>query len=123
MYKRQAFKRFVSERDVIGLENVTNSHVVAYLLQLKNLGKSKSTVNRKLASIRAFYNFLIRTGVDLENPTNDIKSPKIDRKEIEYLTIEEIDKLLSMPDNTVKGIRDRALLEVLYATGLSLIHI
>lgn len=124
-YKRDitAFKRFVSKRDVIGLENVTNSHVVAYLLQLKNLGKSKSTVNRKLASIRAFYNFLIRTGVDLENPTNDIKSPKIDRKEIEYLTIEEIDKLLSMPDNTVKGIRDRALLEVLYATGIRVTEI
>ena len=52
------------------------------------------------------------------NPTANIKSPKIERKEIEYLEMDEIDKLLATPDDSVKGVRDRAILEVLYATGI-----
>ena len=53
-----------------------------------------------------------------ENPTTAIRSPKIDRKNLEYLTIEEVDRLLSVPDDSIKGIRDRAILELLYATGI-----
>ena len=48
----------------------------------------------------------------------NIKSPRIERKELEYLTIEEIDKLLSLPDDSIKGQRDRAILEIMYATGI-----
>lgn len=124
-YKRDvvAFELFLKERGNDNMEQITNSDVVGYLLQLKNFGKSKSTVNRKLASIRAYYNFLQKERIIVDNPTNDIKSPKIERKELEYLTIEEVDKLLSMPDNTIKGIRDKALLEVLYATGIRVTEI
>jgi len=91
---------------------------VAFLHHLKISGKSASTVNRKLASIRAFFNYLIHSGLMSSNPTNDIKTPKIERKELEFLELEEIDRLLSTPDDTVRGIRDRAILEVLYATGI-----
>ena len=52
------------------------------------------------------------------NPTADIKSPKIEKKKLEFLEIIEIDKLLSAPDDSVRGLRDRAILEVLYATGI-----
>lgn len=52
------------------------------------------------------------------NPAANIKSPKIERKELEYLEIEEIDRLLSVPDDSIKGIRDKAILETLYATGI-----
>ncbi|WP_130864046.1 site-specific tyrosine recombinase [Bacilliculturomica massiliensis] len=112
------FLSFLRERGMMQAADASNTEVVAYLLALKNEGRSGATVNRKVASIRAFYNFLIVRGVVGENPTVNIKSPKIQRKEIEYLSIGEVEKLLSMPDDSVKGVRDRALLELLYAAGV-----
>lgn len=119
-YKRDvaAFSQILSEKKIEGLEYATNTQVVGYLLKLKNDGKSSATVNRKVASLRAFYRFMVEKGYMKENPTVNIKSPKIERKNIEYLTVEEIDKLLSLPDGSLRGIRDKALLEVLYATGI-----
>lgn len=86
-------------------------------MELKNSGKSRATANRKLSSIRTFYKYLIKQGLISVNPTEDIKSPKIERKKLEYLTIEEVEELLTAPDDSIKGIRDRAMLEVLYATA------
>jgi len=119
-YKRDvaAFSQILSEKKIEGLEDATNTQVVGYLLKLKNEGKSAATVNRKVASLRAFYRFMVEKGYTKENPTVNIKSPKIERKNIEYLTVEEIDKLLSLPDGSLRGIRDKAILEVLYATGI-----
>jgi len=119
-YKRDLleFLRFVKGTGLEGLENVTNAEVVGYLLKLKEEGKSAATVNRKAASLRAFYKFMIEKGYARVNPALDIKSPKIERKSLEYLTVEEVDKLLSLPDGSIRGIRDRAILEVLYATGI-----
>ena len=114
----QAFQAFMTARNDGQLKDATNTVVVAYLMELKNSGKSKSTVNRKLSSIRAYYRYLLNKGELKVNPTDDIKSPRIARKEISYLSIEEVEKLLEMPDDSVKGKRDRALLEVLYATGI-----
>lgn len=113
-----AFDNFLKERFVNGLENAGSTDVAAYMLELKNMGKSKSTANRKLSSIRAFYKFAVKKGLLSENPAEDIKAPKIAPKELEYLTIEEVEHLLEMPDDSVKGKRDRAMLEVLYATGI-----
>lgn len=112
------FEAFVGVRGVSRLSEATNSEVVAYLMSLKQAGRSKSTVNRKLASIRTYYTFLQRNGEVTVNPADDIKSPKIEKKEIEFLSLEEMDKLMSMPDETLKGLRDKAILELLYATGI-----
>lgn len=119
-YKRDivAFEKFVNQRGIKNLEEVQQSDVIAYLMDLKNTNKSKATVNRKLASIRAYYRFLQSQGKISSNPTENIKSPKIERKEIEYLTVEEIEKILDLPDDTVKGKRDKAILELMYATGI-----
>ena len=119
-YKRdvQEFITFEGSRGMTDLLETSSTEIVAFLHNLKISGKSAATVNRKLASVRAFFNFLINSGLIQNNPTVDIKSPKIERKELEYLTIEEVDKLLDMPDDSVRGIRDRAILEVLYATGI-----
>jgi Site-specific recombinase XerD len=112
------FQRFLSSRGISSLKDATNTTVVAYLMELKNDGKAKATVNRKLSSMRAFYRFLVNNGEVKDNPTEDIKSPRIARKEIAYLTIEEVNTLLELPDDSIKGKRDRAMLEVLYATGI-----
>lgn len=119
-YRRdmEAFEQFLSERGIDSADHAGSADVAAYLMELKKEGRSKATANRKLSSIRTYYRFLIRKGIITSNPTEDIKSPKIERKALEYLTIEEVEQLLEAPDDSVKGLRDRAMLEVLYATGI-----
>lgn len=119
-YRRDVleFSAFEEGRDIHDLRQSPGTEVVAFLLKLKNDGKSAATVNRKLASIRAFYNYLQAKEEVSSNPTQNIKSPKIERKTLEYLTLEEIDRLLALPDKSVRGLRDRAILELLYATGI-----
>lgn len=119
-YKRDILEFYttISQKGIEDLAEASNTEVVSYLLKLKNDGKSSATVNRKVASLRAFYNYMVSKGHMTENPLLNIKSPKIERKSIEYLTIEEVDRLLNMPDSSMKGKRDKAILELLYATGI-----
>ena len=112
------FQRFLEEKGIHSLSSASKSDASAWLLKLKRDGRSTATVNRKLASIRAYYKFMIETGVLSENPTKGIHSPRIERNEVEYLTLEEVDRLLAAPDDTEIGQRDLAILEMLYATGL-----
>lgn len=119
-YKRDAvnFMAFERSRNQPDISETSSTEIVAYLNNLKVMGKSSATINRKLASIRALFDFMMSTGRISENPARGIKTPKIERKELEFLTIEEIDRLLESPDDSMKGKRDRAILEVLYATGI-----
>lgn len=112
------FVDFLKERGISLVAEASNTDVISYLLKLKSDGRSGATVNRKLASIRAFFAFLRERGQVEKNPAAGIKSPQIEKKEIEYLSIEEVEALLALPDGTAKGVRDRALLELLYAAGL-----
>lgn len=119
-YRRDiiAFRDYCRQKGIEDLMDVGNSEIVAYLLELKEKGKTVATVNRKLASLRSFYRYYVEKGSIKSNPTSNIKSPRIERKEIEYLTVEEVERILSMPDDTMKGKRDRAILELMYATGV-----
>ena len=78
-----------------------------------------SSVSRNVASVRTFFHFLQKTGVTDSNPADELKPPKAEKKMPEILTIEQVSALLMQPDrNTNKGIRDSAMLELLYATGI-----
>lgn len=112
------FRDFLTGRGVSSICDATNADVVSYLMDLKQAGRSKSTVNRKLASIRTYYHFLQKKSQIKENPADNIRSPKIEKKEMEFLQPEQIDALMELPGDTDKGIRDRAILELLYATGV-----
>ena len=112
------FSAFLQEKTGVPVSAAKNTDLVSYVLSLKENGKSAATINRKVASIRAFYRYLIAKGIITVNPADGIKSVKVERKEIEYLTLAEVDKLLSTPDDSEKGKRDKAILEVLYATGI-----
>ena len=112
------FVAFEVSRGMSDILETSSTEVIAFLHNLKISGKSAATVNRKLASVRAFFNYLIEAGLMKNNPTANIKSPRIERKEIDYLEISEVETLLATPDDSVKGVRDRAILEVLYATGI-----
>lgn len=114
----QDFHVFLQEKDITNIRDVTKTEIVSYLLSLKNQGKSSATINRKLASLRAFFQYLKSDKGFSQDPTEGIRSPKIERRKLEYLTVEEVEKLLTIPDDSVKGRRDKALLEVLYASGM-----
>ncbi|MBS7298529.1 MAG: tyrosine recombinase [Eubacteriales bacterium] len=110
---------FLESNGIKSLFDTTKSTVLAYLLSLQNDGKSASTVNRTLASLRAFYSYLTDGGALMSDPTLNLDAPTVSRKTPQILSTREIDKLLSSPDTkTAKGRRDHAMLEVLYATGI-----
>lgn len=119
-YKRDVveFITFERNREITDIKEMTSTEIIAFLHNCRSRGKSAATVNRKLASVRSFFNYLVESEVMSSNPTTGIKSPKIERKELEFLSLEDIDRLLAAPDDSVRGIRDKAILEVMYATGI-----
>lgn len=100
-------------------QEVEKENVQQYLDSLQTLGKTNATLIRTLASIRCFYQFyLLNSRIDL-NPTKGIQVGKVEKKLPEVLTQREVDSLLLQPEtSTLRGCRDKAMLEVLYATGL-----
>jgi integrase/recombinase XerD len=112
------FQDFITERQFPAIEDVGNTEVVAYLLHLKNGEKSTATINRKLASIRSFFSYLVACGHRTEDPTKAIRSPRAERKSVDYLTLKEVENLLTREDLSFRGLRDKALLELLYASGM-----
>jgi len=112
---------FLSYVDInsLSLKKTTSDDINSYLNYLKNLGKTQSTQVRNLASIKSFFDFLISIGLIKTNPTKEIKIKKNAAKLPEILTQNEIDILISQPNvSTLRGCRDKAMLELLYATGL-----
>lgn len=103
----------------IDFKNVKKSTVLNYLYYLRKNKKSQATVSRHLSSIKSFYQFLFINKIIDEEPTYTIDTPKGYKKVPATLTVDQIDKLLSTDyENNAKGLRDKALIEVLYATGL-----
>lgn len=90
-----------------------------YMVRLYDLGREKSSQARALSSIKSFYNYLLLEGKMEASPAELIEAPKSSRPLPDTLTVEEIDRLIaSIDDSTTKGLRDRAILEVLYSCGL-----
>ncbi|MCY2930607.1 MAG: tyrosine recombinase XerC [Planctomycetota bacterium] len=98
---------------------VTPMGVRAYLAMLRNTDYSKSTVARKLATLRSFYKFLVRQGELVSSPVAVIRTPRQDKRLPTCLDVEQVDKLLGVPDaHSFLGTRDRAILETIYSAGL-----
>jgi integrase/recombinase XerD len=98
---------------------VQRSHIVHFLAFLKEQGKSSRTSARHVASIRAFHQFLLREKASDHDPTVHIETPQLERTLPKVLSLEEVETLLDTPDtSTHYGIRDKAMLEILYATGI-----
>ena len=101
-------------RDLKRFSNPWNKHQ-----ELKKKGKANSSIARNIVSIRNFYKYLIRKNIIHEEPTINYEMPKIQHNIPEILTVGEVDRLLSSPDLiNNKGIRDKAMLELMYAAGL-----
>lgn len=113
------FFKFLNENHINQVSGINSEWIEKYMEKMKELNKSSSTVSRTLASIRAFFFYLIKQEKAYENPALTIAMPKIDKKVPKILTESEIVLLLQQPHTTdIKGIRDKAMLELLYATGI-----
>ena len=101
------------------LRAVDTPRVKSFLAFLGTLNYSKSTVARKLATLRSFYKFCMRRGYVTIHPLATIRTPKQDKRLPKFLELDQINQLLSTPDDTtLLGARDRAMLEVLFSTGV-----
>ena len=107
------------EAEKLSLDAVDRPAIRGYLGSRRDAGLSARSAARALSTIRSFYRFLVRTGALTQDPTADLKSPSLWRTVPHALSSEEIEALLAAPDTGHDlGLRDRAMLETLYATGL-----
>ena len=120
-YKRDVadYLAFLQEKKITNIKKSNRTTVLTYLLHLRQEGRATATISRRLASLRSFYNYIIDNGVKMADPTQNLETPRVSRKTPSILTSEETALLLSMPDSSdLKGYRDKAMLELLYATGI-----
>ena len=110
---------YLSGKGIQTLDEVTSACLNSYILFLKKQGFSDSTVSRNIASMKSMFQYALRKDMMLKDPTEILQAPHIEKKAPEILSMEEVATLLRQPSpKTVKGIRDCAMLELLYATGV-----
>lgn len=113
------FFGFLSESGTAHPERTNRSQVQSYLLQLKKNGRAPATLHRSLVSIRSFYHYLMRQRVVDRDPTEGLEAPRLEKRTPKILSVDEIGRLLDAPAaQTPYGLRDKAMLELLYATGI-----
>lgn len=102
-----------------GWDEVTVRHIRQFITHLTTWGISRRSIARKLSSLRAFFRYLARQRIVAVNPVTDVRAPKQPQRLPRVLELRDVERLLAAPDlRTFEGIRDRAILEVLYATGM-----
>jgi integrase/recombinase XerD len=113
------FLDYLRAKGIQELRDISKFSVRGFLLALKKKDLSTRSIGRDLSAIRSFFRFLIQEGILETNPIEDVESPKVAKKLPEILSLKEIEQILEQPDlQTPLGIRDRAMLEMLYATGM-----
>ncbi|MGI6093817.1 MAG: site-specific tyrosine recombinase XerD [Lachnospiraceae bacterium] len=120
-YRRDLRKMadYLQKQGIQDLTAVTGTDLQSYVLYLEKENFAASSISRGIASMRAFFQYLVGEGVVTTNPSENLKAPKIEKKIPGILTVEEMELLLRQPnESTSKGIRDKAMLELLYATGI-----
>ena len=113
------FLNYLQEKKIDDVLTVTKVDVRAFLLTLKAKKLSNKTVVRNLVAIRTFFRFLTQEGKLESNPVEDLESPQLAKRLPDILSLQEVEHLLETPKpQTPLGIRDRSMLEMLYATGM-----
>ncbi len=120
-YRRDLSKvqSFMEEQGIDGVSGITTTNLNSYILYLEKNQFAAATISRNIASIKAFYHYMFKEGMVDQDVSDMLKAPKIEKKAPEILTTEEVVRLLEQPlGDTPKEIRDKAMLELLYATGI-----
>ena len=117
-FDMRRFSSFVSSAG-IPLSGFSRSHFLSFLSSLREEGLSARSAARHVSTVRSFFKYLVREGILSLNPISEARGPKTGRPLPKYLTLSEVDSLLSAPDGeTPEGMRDKAMLELMYASGL-----
>ena len=126
----QSYKRDITQyqeyidKNGLNFLKIDNEDIDKYFEYLKAMNKKTSTISRNLATIRSFYQFLLRTKKIKKDPTVGVQSPKVEKKVPSILSSQEVELLLEQPKTVdLKGIRDKAMLEFAYATGMRVTEI
>ena len=115
----KTYLEFINTKNIKKFNEITLTHVEEFSAQLKSRNLSNSSRARYLATIRTFHKYLVITGKAKKNVTEELELPRAEKKIPVALTYEQIASILELPDlNTNNGLRDRAILEVIYSCGL-----
>ena len=120
-YRRDLHKVqfFMENKGISDVKDITKDDLHEYIKELEKQNFKAATISRNIASIKAFYHYLLEESIVEEDVSEDLKAPKIEKKIPEIMTMNEVVTLLEQPDgNHPKEIRDKAMLELLYATGI-----
>lgn len=121
------FMAYLNRQAIAGLDGIDTPTILKYIIELRKAGRSARTRSRHLVAIRGFFSYLTKSNVLSSNPVKRVDLPKIGFKLPEVIDIKQVDALLEMPDRQrSKGLRDAAMLELMYAAGLrvsELIHL
>ncbi|AKG74057.1 tyrosine recombinase XerD subunit [Salinicoccus halodurans] len=112
------YEVFLEERKIRDYSTVDTELIISFLKLLKESGKSGKTITRMQSTLRNYHQFLLNENVVTSNPALRLHSIKEDKKLPVYLTVEEMETLLKTPDASTAGVRDKAMMELLYASGL-----
>ncbi len=111
--------KYLADQGISFPDGVKRADVLSFTLHLREAGRASSTIARKVSALRGFYAFLTDEKIIGRDPTQDFTAPHLNRPLPKILSLDEVERLLGAPDpKTPMGLRDRAMLEVLYATGL-----
>ncbi len=120
-YRRDLNKvlKYMKGQGITEVSEITVTHLHSYILYLEKNNFAAATISRNIASIKAFYHYLFKEGKVSEDISEVLKPPKIEKKIPEILSEEQVNRLLEQPGTgSPKEIRDKAMLELLYATGI-----
>ena len=120
-YRRDLFKVqvFMENRGIGDVKDITSDDLKAYVDSMEEQKFAAATISRNIASLKAFYHYLVKEEIVSLDIAEDLKAPKIEKKIPEILTMDEVNRLLNQPKgDSPKEIRDKAMLELLYATGI-----
>jgi integrase/recombinase XerD len=113
-----SFLQFIESRKIEDLSSIKQNHIADFFKSLKEIGLTSSSAARYYSSLKGFFTYLFLSRYITENPIEKISSPKLAKNLPSVLTVEETDSVLSQPDTNNKlGLRDKAVLELLYACG------
>lgn len=115
----QQYIDFLATQQITDIRKAPYDIFTTYIKHQQAAGRAPTTINRSMASVRVFYRFLMMEAIVSVNPTIGIESPRIERRKPGYLTLEEVRLLLDQPEKIgLKGIRDKGMMELVYATGV-----
>lgn len=120
-YRRDLMKlvKYLDAQNVSDVTQITVTNLNSYMLYMEKQGLTNTTISRNVASIKGFFQYLVREGILAEDVSSTLTSPKIERRAPKSASKEDVKKVLAVPNGkTPKLLRDKAMIELLYSTGI-----